>query len=459
MAGNYDVTHVTVRNGVDNTSSFTTVNGKKQFIGTPWNQTSHITNDANEGTIFEDGQGMTLKLNSRYKNGGADVFSNLDRKHTGISFDLLDKFIEAAGNGVLEDLDHKGYTPEDMQNFGKAFDTLRQQKLAEAKKDPYSKEYTKMMNGTQFSFTASELETLYKAAGFGLVKKQQEVKPQAEVKPQPETKPQAEAKPQEDVTPQAEGDDFTVGTDDDVQSKAMEATVNKIIGLLGVDNKDDVHIDFEGTEQIGANGEYTEVRFTYEGQQYVYQNGEVKAVEEAKENVNENVGQPTIEIDGKTYYRRYNEKTGQLEIKRKDGLFRKWHPYEEPQKVARAAAKRNASVSAATVQEQAPVVNAEQEKLNQYYQDRVVNAKFWNGRINVEADTQDPNQFTGSYDQVETVDGRRLARVSNYNKETHKNEFKYYEVKAATIHSQYGQNRSYNQIIPDLTREVTDAQF
>ena len=449
MAGNYDVTNVTVRNGVDNTSSFTTVNGKKQFIGTPWNQTSHITNDANQGTIFEDGQGMTLKLNSRYKNGGADVFSNLDRKHTGISFDLLDKFIEAAGNGVLEDLDHKGYTPEDMQNFGKAFDKLRKDKLAAAQRNPYSKEYTKMMNGTQFSFTASELETLYKAAGFGLVKKQPEVQPQPEVTPQTE------------VTPQPEGDDFTIGTDDDIQSKAMEATVNKIIGLLGVDNKDDVHIDFEGTEQIGANGEYTELRFTYEGQQYVYQNGEVKAVEEAKENVNENVGQPTIEIDGKTYYRRYNEKTGQLEIKRKDGLFRGWHPYEAPSTPARAALKRQqVNVPApATEQPDAQAAASQQDALSNFFEENVTNAKFWNSRISVEANTQDPNQFTGSYDQVETVDGRRLARVSNYNTETKKMEYKYYEVKAATIHSQYGQNRSYNQIIPDLTREVTDAQF
>ena len=225
MAGNYDVTNVTVRNGVDNTSSFTTVNGKKQFIGTPWNQTSHITNDANQGTIFEDGQGMTLKLNSRYKNGGADVFSNLDRKHTGISFDLLDKFIEAAGNGVLEDLDHKGYTPEDMQNFGKAFDKLRKDKLAAAQRNPYSKEYTKMMDGTQFSFTASELETLYKAAGFGLVKKQQEVKPQPEKKPEVITQPEEpEILPRPQQPKKDDDDDFYFDEEPTTPAPAKPAT-------------------------------------------------------------------------------------------------------------------------------------------------------------------------------------------------------------------------------------------
>ena len=44
------------------------------FKGTEWNNTSHVTNDKNNGVEFVFGEGMNLKLNSRYNNGGDDVF-------------------------------------------------------------------------------------------------------------------------------------------------------------------------------------------------------------------------------------------------------------------------------------------------------------------------------------------------------------------------------------------------
>lgn len=246
MAGNYDVTNVTARNGIDNTSSFRTgKNGKKVFIGTDWNETAHITNDKNQGTIFEADKGMTLQLNSRYKNGGADVFSNLDRKHTGISFDLLDKFIAAAADGILEDVDHQGYTDANKVAFGKAFDELRKQKLAAAQNDPYGKEYTKMKHGTEFNFTASELETLYKAAGFDLVKK----KP-APAEPDPAAEPPKPDKPVVPVEPTPVPEPEPVGGD----GRAIEVTNGVLTTILGLDSEKYADYKYVGYTKESANG-------------------------------------------------------------------------------------------------------------------------------------------------------------------------------------------------------------
>lgn len=451
MSGNYDVTNVTARNGVDNSSSFRTGrNGKKVFIGTDWNETSHITNDANSGTVFQDGQGMTLKLNSRYKNGGADVFSNLDRRHTGISFDLLDKFIEAAANGVLEDVDHQGYTRENMVAFGRAFDQLRSQKLAEAQRDPYSKKYTKMMNGTEFTFTAQELEQLYKAAGFDLVKKNPPAQEVPEVTtptmdpipatPQeqpinevPETQTStAPQKPVQQPVEQPEGNERI--------SHNGQAIVNEIARVLGLPDGE-VEITFDGDAVCYENDVliYAEGTYTY--------NGETKKFR--------------IDRSGETE---------RVQTK-KPGILRKWHDVEVPQgPTPRAQARRGqvgsfeatttAVTDTAIADQNAPQsVDPNKARLDNYYQQHVTDARYWNGRINVDEDTQDATQFHGSYDQVESKDGRRLARVTTYNSETHQREVKYYEVKAADIHSKYGQNRVYPQIIPDLTREVTDAEF
>ena len=245
MAGNYDVTNVTARGGIDNTSSFRTGNnGKKVFIGTDWNETSHITNDKNQGTIFEAGEGMTIQLNSRYKNGGTDTFANLDKKHTGISFDLLDKFITAAADGVLEDVDHQGYTKENMVNFGRAFDQLRKDKLAAAQKDPYGKEYTKMMHGTEFTFTASELETLYKAAGFDLVKKRPTPAKPDPVAQQPKPDTPVVPTPDPVVAPEPEGGD----------GRAIEVTNAVLTTILGSDAGEYADYKYVGYTKESANG-------------------------------------------------------------------------------------------------------------------------------------------------------------------------------------------------------------
>ena len=128
-----------------------------------------------------------------------------------------------------------------------------------------------------------------------------------------------------------------------------------------------------------------------------------------------------------------------------------WIRRQDFKKVANPVAPKAAAGTEAEVKAQP----SEQDELDKYFAEQVTNARFWTGRICVDEDINNPDQFQGSYDQVTSKDGRRLARVSEY--KDGKTTFKYYEVKATVIHSKYGQE--YKIIIPDTTKQVTDAQF
>ena len=234
-----------------------------QFIGTSWNQTTYIKNDQNAGTVFEHDKDMTIQLNSRYNKGGAAIYANLDKKHTGISFDLLDKFIEAAKDGKLEDVDHQGYTRENMVAFGKAFDELQKQKKAS---NPYNRQYTNMKDKTTFTFTADELKTLYEAAGFTL-KKAEEPKPVEPPKP-PVVEP-----PKEEVVEPPKPPVVEPPKEEPKPEIQAEAHGNEKYSNIGLENTkqiildgfkqaeaitdgDSVCLDFSGSLKPADNGNY-----------------------------------------------------------------------------------------------------------------------------------------------------------------------------------------------------------
>lgn len=423
---NYDVTTVTARNGIDNSTSFRTVNGKKQFIGTPWNETSHITNDANQGTIFSEGQGMTLKLNSRYKNGGADVYSNLDRKHTGISFDLLDKFIEAAANGVLEDVDHQGYTRENMVEFGKAFDELREAKLAEAKKDPYNKKYTRMMNGTEFTFSAEELEKLYKAAGFDLAKKDNGTKPieipevptvpstpkEQPVNPVPPTQPSVPPK-----KPISEGNEPI--------SQSGKQIANEITKALGLP---------DGEIDLKFNGE----SLCYEDGKLIYAEGEYTLNGEKRK----------FKID----------RTGEKEViqTKKPGVFKKWHTVEAAaddkaaDKANRAGQATQTVAGIATADKAA--AKEDDKAAAKAYKKLVTKAQYWSNATGATkiVDASGNEVTYPAYEKM-TINGKRVTRVHEQN-EDGSTSIKLYEAKVVA-----DANGKY-YAVPDTSKPVTIAK-
>jgi hypothetical protein len=94
-----------------------------------------------------------------------------------------------------------------------------------------------MKNGTEFNFTASEIETLYKAAGFDLVKKQAPVEPPKPVEPK---KPVAPVEPE----PQPVGGD----------GRAIEVTNNVLTTILGLDTEKYADYKYVGYTKESANG-------------------------------------------------------------------------------------------------------------------------------------------------------------------------------------------------------------
>lgn len=355
--GNYDITAITVTSNVNNTNSFNKVGEKYQFKGTPWNETSYVDNDLNSKVVFEENQGMKVRVNSRYINGLLPVANsnkNKDRDHIGVSFDLLDIFIKAASEAKLVDVDKEGFTDANKKAYGEAFDRLRQRKLREARMNPYSKEYTKMMNGTQFEFTADEIKELYEAAGFALAKKE-EKKPAETEKDKPiDNTGKVDEKKTEEKKPK--GGEFTLGTDDDFKSKDMkQETIKKVADYLGLKAGAPLEIDF-GALHIDNDGEITEdFRFTYQGKQYAIQKGNIQDLQIVKQEVEhteheEEVKTQNGQTEKKNVDTRYNTKTGKYQ-ERKQGTFlglfhtHKWHDVVdsetgEAKKMPRSAAKR-----------------------------------------------------------------------------------------------------------------------
>lgn len=442
MAGNspnYDVTSVSTTGAYNNTTSFTKkADNKYQFNGTVWNDESYIVNDKNKDVMFEDGKAMTIDLNSRYKNGGAAKFSNLDKKHTGISYDLLDKFIEAAARGELEDVDHEGYTRDNMVAFGQAFDALQAKKRQEAKSNPYKKAYTNMKDKTTFTFTADELRELYTAAGFRLTAKKAEEEQKAEEqKPAVNHEPDEPAKaetvqavaiepvepvkvpemdikiPEMDIKVPDTIGSFAVGTEQQFNSDNMLNVNNKILEQLGVKDADNVHIDFGGLE-IDDNGNITqEVYFTFNGEQYIIQKGNVEDLKVVKIPT-------TYNSENTSYETRYNEKTGMLQ-ERKAGKFlglnlHKWKNVDG--EIPRVQAKRLNPTQAQKAEVQS---KTEAETREEFLQNSLnMSAEDWakqSGKIRTYGIVENADVEVPSYAAASVLNEEQRANLAKFAKE------------------------------------------
>lgn len=307
-----------------NSSSFK-ANGN--FKGrTDWRENTYTKNNYNSDIIFDENKDMTIKVTKRYNQDGTDA-----KQSTGIAFDVLNIFIDAAADGKLKDIDGQGFTKEDMTSFGNAFDKLQKEK---ASLKPYNKKYTKLQDRTTFNFSADEIKYLYEAAGFSLVE-QKAIEHTHATNHQPDAQVQQAKK--DNISPITAQifetkseikipETFTVGTDKEIKSENMETVLNTIVENLGVTDAKQIHIDFGGKE-IDDNGNITKaIHFTYNNEQYVIQQGNVNNLKLVK--------MPPAEYtrDGVKYESRYNEESGQIE-ERKAGKtlglnLHKWQSYD-----------------------------------------------------------------------------------------------------------------------------------
>lgn len=110
-----------------------------------------------------------------------------------------------------------------------------------------------------------------------------------------------------------------------------------------------------------------------------------------------------------------------------------------------------------------PQLQAElEEAKKQETQIRELEGQYWFGKqatdYVINADGSVDKRDTG-YTRVETADGKRIAQVDTYNKDTHKFDTKYYNVKVAKTGNPSITSATNYQVVPDFDNELKDVKL
>ncbi len=127
---------------------------------------------ANKGKVNLNHQGVSITEHNTewrtYSEKGkvADDKVNLQKRgrHSGITYDLRDDFIDLANKGIIKDKDGK-FTKKDAYNLYLALDKIQKQKKLNTN-------YHHMKGGSKFDYSEKEVEDMIKAAGYDIVDKQ-----------------------------------------------------------------------------------------------------------------------------------------------------------------------------------------------------------------------------------------------------------------------------------------------
>lgn len=139
---------------------------------------------------------------------------NRGKEKTGITFELKNIFSEMQKSGQIKDTNGDDFSAADAKNLYEALNEMH-------KDTGRSTDYSKMSDGTEFTYTAAEMQTLLKAAGYEVVDQKKTEEKQSTEAPKTETPPtqepvgktketepskeqQVENKQQAQETPQAE---------------------------------------------------------------------------------------------------------------------------------------------------------------------------------------------------------------------------------------------------------------
>lgn len=105
---------------------------------------------------YSNGNGVDLKI-GKYVQQHVDLKSR--GKHSGITYDLRDSFIELVDQGKLVDLKGDGFTKKDALNLYKELDKIHTERKL-------NKNYTKMDAHSKFDYSEEEVRRLANAAGY-----------------------------------------------------------------------------------------------------------------------------------------------------------------------------------------------------------------------------------------------------------------------------------------------------
>lgn len=107
---------------------------------------------------------------------------------TGITFELKNIFSEMQKNGQIKDTNGDDFSAADAKNLYEALNKMH-------KDTGRSTDYSKMSDGTEFTYTAAEMQTLLKAAGYEVVDQKKTEEKQSTEAPKIETPPTQDQKP------------------------------------------------------------------------------------------------------------------------------------------------------------------------------------------------------------------------------------------------------------------------
>lgn len=110
---------------------------------------------------------------------------NRGKEKTGITFELKNIFSEMQKSGQIKDTNGDDFSAADAKNLYEALNKMH-------KDTGRSTDYSKMSDGTEFTYTAAEMQTLLKAAGYEVVDQKKTEEKQSTEAPKTETPPTQE---------------------------------------------------------------------------------------------------------------------------------------------------------------------------------------------------------------------------------------------------------------------------
>lgn len=110
---------------------------------------------------------------------------NRGKEKTGITFELKNIFSEMQKSGQIKDTNGDDFSAADAKNLYEALNKMH-------KGTGRSTDYSKMSDGTEFTYTAAEMQTLLKAAGYEVVDQKKTEEKQSTEAPKTETPPTQE---------------------------------------------------------------------------------------------------------------------------------------------------------------------------------------------------------------------------------------------------------------------------
>lgn len=113
---------------------------------------------------------------------------NRGKEKTGITFELKNIFSEMQKSGQIKDTNGDDFSAADAKNLYEALNKMH-------KDTGRSTDYSKMSDGTEFTYTAAEMQTLLKAAGYEVVDQKKTEEKQSTEAPKTETPPTQDQKP------------------------------------------------------------------------------------------------------------------------------------------------------------------------------------------------------------------------------------------------------------------------